>query len=207
MMASCLNNISSHAAYQSASKNSQSRHWKKHRTSGKSLSPIFRCAFRASVMANPNAERCTSQIPFEWQQQVIRACITLRLLTYQETGAIIAAATTSIPKQPKGQLQDLRYCRVQDMPHIIRTLNRLGMAPSMSQYLGFISNIVAEYVTSEDADAALQGIYGISLETLLHQKEVHRLSGYRGESPVVVGNNVPSPLSILSRFRMSLLTA
>lgn len=69
---------------------------------------------------------------------------------------------------------------------------RLGMAPSMSQYLSFISNIVAEFVDNEDSQAGLQGIYGISLETLLHQKEVHRLSGYRGESPVVVGNNVPS---------------
>jgi len=62
------------------------------------------------------------------------------------------------------------------------------MAPSMSQYLRFISNIVAEFVNSEGT--GLQSIYGISLETLLHEKEVHRLSGYRGEGPVVVGNNV-----------------
>jgi GH15 family glucan-1,4-alpha-glucosidase len=126
-------------------------------------------------------------IPFQWQSQVIRACITLKLLSYQETGAIVSAATTSIPQEPKAKLTDLRYCRVQDMPHIIRTLNRLGMAPSMSQYLRFISNIVAEFVNSEET--GLQSIYGISLETLLHEKEVHRLSGYRGEGPVVVGNN------------------
>lgn len=64
------------------------------------------------------------QIPFEWQENVIRACITLKLLTYQETGAIVAAATTSIPREAQSKLQDLRYCRVEDMPHIIRTLNR-----------------------------------------------------------------------------------
>jgi GH15 family glucan-1,4-alpha-glucosidase len=128
-------------------------------------------------------------IPFEWQPHVIRACITLKLLTYQETGAIVGAATTSIPREPQAKLQDLRYCRIEDMPHIIRTLNRLGMAPSMSQYLSFISNIVAEFVDNDDSQAGLQSIYGISLETLLHEKEVHRLSGYRGESPVVVGNN------------------
>ncbi len=55
---------------------------------------------------------------------MIRACITLKLLTYQETGAIVAAATTSIPREAQSKLQDLRYCRVEDMPHIIRTLNR-----------------------------------------------------------------------------------
>jgi hypothetical protein len=158
---------------------------------------------------------------------VIRACITLKLLTYQETGAIVGAATTSIPREPQAKLQDLRYCRIEDMPHIIRTLNRytpdlvplgldgldcsvdrladllslfpairLGMAPSMSQYLSFISNIVAEFVDNDDSQAGLQSIYGISLETLLHEKEVHRLSGYRGESPVVVGNNVRLPCAI-----------
>lgn len=70
----------------------------------------------------------------------------------------------------------------------------------MSQYLRFISNIVAEFVDNDDTQAGLQGIYGISLETLLHQKEVHRLSGYRGESPVLVGNDVrpPSPLPRLA---------
>ncbi|KAL6065868.1 Glycoside hydrolase family 15 protein [Balamuthia mandrillaris] len=138
-------------------------------------------------------EQWSSQLSlaFEWQKPLIRACITLQLCSYEETGAIIAAGTTSIPSSSSGAgRQDERFCRVQDMPFLIRTLNRMGMINTMENYLRYISNIVVEFCSTPHSSTreALQPLYGIALESLLYQKDVHRLAGYRALGPVVVGN-------------------
>ena len=66
-------------------------------------------------------------IPFEYQKEVIRAAITLKLCSFEETGAIVAALTTSIPEAPGTQRNwDYRYCWLRDAYFVVHALNRLG---------------------------------------------------------------------------------
>jgi hypothetical protein len=67
-------------------------------------------------------------------------------------------------------------------------LNELGTTTTLSNYLKFLGNIVAGL--GEDDEKRLQPVYGISLEDRLHEREMHRLTGYRGMGPVILGNRV-----------------
>lgn len=123
-------------------------------------------------------------IPFEWQAPVIRAAITLKMCVFEDTGAIIAAATTSIPEfADSGRNWDYRYCWLRDAFFVVRALNRLGAVNIMEQHLRYLSNIVA---IAEDG--ILQPVYGIGLEKALTERIVETLPGYRGMGPVRVGN-------------------
>lgn len=123
-------------------------------------------------------------IPFEWQDAVIRAAITLKLCSFEETGAIVAAMTTSIPEAPgSGRNWDYRYCWLRDAYFVVHALNRLGATRTMEEYLRYITNVVA---TSENGH--LQPVYGITLESRLVEREEGHLKGYRGMGPVRVGN-------------------
>jgi len=123
-------------------------------------------------------------IPFEWQKAVIRAAITLKLCSFEESGAIIAALTTSIPESPHSQRNwDYRFCWLRDSYFVVQALNRLGATATMEQYLNYITNIVA---SSEDGH--LQPVYGITLESELTEEIVPNLSGYRNMGPVRKGN-------------------
>jgi GH15 family glucan-1,4-alpha-glucosidase len=123
-------------------------------------------------------------IPFEWQDPVIRAAITLELNVFEDTGAIIAAMTTSIPEAAgSGRNWDYRYCWLRDAYFVVNALNRLGATRTMERYLGYILNIVAGA-----ADGRLQPLYGISGRAAIDEREVDSLPGYRGMGPVRVGN-------------------
>jgi len=123
-------------------------------------------------------------IPFEFQEEVIRSCITLKLCSFEETGAMVAALTTSIPIDKNSPGYDLRFCWLRDSSTIIKTLNKLGTTKTMEDYLNYITNIVAG---SQKQEGLLQPVYGIALETRLYEKEMHRLAGYRGMGPVRMG--------------------
>ncbi|MHB8835149.1 MAG: glycoside hydrolase family 15 protein [Candidatus Methylomirabilia bacterium] len=123
-------------------------------------------------------------LPFEWQDEVIRAAITLKLNTFEDTGAIIAAMTTSIPEEPStGRTWDYRYCWLRDAYFVVNALNRLGVTHTMERYLGFLTNIAAGAPGS-----VIQPVYGIDGRVALEEREVGTLSGYRGMGPVRVGN-------------------
>jgi GH15 family glucan-1,4-alpha-glucosidase len=123
-------------------------------------------------------------VPFEWQEAVIRAAITLKLCTFEDTGAVIAAITTSIPEAPNsGRNWDYRYCWLRDSYFTVQALNRLGATRTMEAYLRYIMNII------ESAQSgSLQPLYGISGETQLSERIVESLPGYRSMGPVRVGN-------------------
>ncbi len=124
-------------------------------------------------------------LPFEWQDAVIRAAITLKLCSFEETGAIVAAPTTSIPEADGSERNwDYRFCWLRDSYFVVHALNALGATRTMEEYLSYITNIVA---TSEDG--YLQPVFGITLEKRLDEIEVNSLAGYRGMGPVRLGND------------------
>jgi len=123
-------------------------------------------------------------IPFEWQEAVIRAAITLKLNAFDDTGAIVAAMTTSIPEAAgSGRNWDYRYCWVRDGYFVVNALNRLGATRTMERYLGYIVNVAANA-----GDGTLQPVYGIDGRAALEERETPALDGYRGMGPVRIGN-------------------
>ncbi len=131
----------------------------------------------------------TLSVPLEWQEAVIRAAITLKLCTYEETGAIVAALTTSIPEHAvaggaPARTWDYRYCWLRDAYYVVQALNRLGAADLLENYLGYLRNLVAQV----GADGHVQPVYGVGLEPALTERIVDTLPGYRGMGPVRVGN-------------------
>ena len=123
-------------------------------------------------------------IPFEWQDAVIRAAITLKLCTFEDTGAVVAALTTSLPEAANsGRNWDYRFCWLRDSYFVVQALNRLGATRTMERYLGYIMNIVGDA-----AGDPLKPLYGISGRSLTEEKIVDTLSGYRGMGPVRRGN-------------------
>ena len=123
-------------------------------------------------------------LPFEWQDAVVRAAITLKLCTYEPTGAIVAALTTSIPEAANsGRNWDYRYCWLRDAFFVVRALNSLAAVHTMENYFGWLNNIVAGA-----SDGHLQPVYGIGLESALIEREADAFDGYRGMGPVRIGN-------------------
>jgi pentatricopeptide repeat protein len=123
-------------------------------------------------------------IPFEWQEAVIRAAITLKLCTFEDTGAVVAALTTSIPEAANsGRNWDYRFCWLRDSFFVVHALNRLGTTMTMQRYLDYIMNIAVEAGESE-----LKPLYGISGRSLTDEQIVESLSGYQGMPPVRRGN-------------------
>jgi GH15 family glucan-1,4-alpha-glucosidase len=123
-------------------------------------------------------------VPLEWQDAVIRAAITLKLCQYEDTGAIVAAMTTSIPEAPdSGRNWDYRYCWLRDAFFVVRALNSLAEMGTMESYLQWLYNVIRGV-----DDGHVQPLYGIGLERLLPEIVIDRAAGYRGMGPVRVGN-------------------
>ncbi len=123
-------------------------------------------------------------VPLEWQDVVIRAAITLKLNAYEDTGAVVAAVTTSIPESAdSGRNWDYRFCWLRDAYFVVNALNRLGATGTMQHYIDYILNLVAD-----SRGAPLQPLYGISREQVLVEGEVPTLAGYRRMAPVRIGN-------------------
>jgi GH15 family glucan-1,4-alpha-glucosidase len=124
-------------------------------------------------------------IPYEWQDAVIRAAITLKLCQYEATGAIVAALTTSIPEAPDtARNWDYRYCWLRDSAFTVRTLNRLGVTSTMEDYIRYVFNLAVV-----EGDDEVGPVFGITFERELHERQVESLAGYRGMGPVRVGND------------------
>ncbi|HEX4181747.1 MAG TPA: glycoside hydrolase family 15 protein [Caulobacteraceae bacterium] len=123
-------------------------------------------------------------IPFEWQDAVIRAAITLKLCSYEETGAVLAALTTSMPEAPNtGRNWDYRFSWVRDSYFTVNALNRLGVTRTMENFVRFLMDTVASELPGE-----LKPLYPIIPGTDLTEIEATALAGFRGMGPVRVGN-------------------
>lgn len=123
-------------------------------------------------------------LPLQWQEAVIRAAITLKMSLFEDTGAIVAAMTTSIPESAhSGRNWDYRYCWLRDAFFVVRALNSLSEVGTMEDYLRWLANIVTEV-----GDGHIQPLYGIGRERALPEHVLDHLPGYRGMGPVRVGN-------------------
>ena len=126
----------------------------------------------------------TLYLPLDWQEAVIRAAITLKLCAYEETGAIVAAMTTSVPEFPEsGRNWDYRYCWIRDAYYVVRALNRLGAVDLLENYLGYLRNLV-----DASAGGHVQPVYGVGLEEDIDERITETVAGYRGMKPVRIGN-------------------
>jgi GH15 family glucan-1,4-alpha-glucosidase len=123
-------------------------------------------------------------LPLEWQDAVIRAAITLKMSLFEDTGAIVAAMTTSIPEAANsGRNWDYRYCWLRDAFFVVRALNSLSEVATMEEYLLWLNNVVVR-----SGGGHIQPLYGIGQEEKLPEAILGHFPGYRGQGPVRVGN-------------------
>jgi GH15 family glucan-1,4-alpha-glucosidase len=121
-------------------------------------------------------------IAYEWQEASIRAAITLKLTTFEETGGIVAALTTSLPEAPhSGRNWDYRYCWLRDAYFVVKALNAIGATRSMEQYIAYILSIAGN-------TDILAPCYGIVPSDDLTEWIAPDLKGFEGHGPVRIGN-------------------
>lgn len=123
-------------------------------------------------------------VPVEWQGVVIRSAITLKLCQHEETGAIVAALTSSVPEHAGSQRNwDYRFCWIRDAYYTVQALNRLGALDVLENYLGYLRNIV-----DTARGGHIQPLYDVLGQATLEERFAPGLAGYRGMGPVRVGN-------------------
>lgn len=127
-------------------------------------------------------------IPFEWQDAVIRAAMALKLCSYEETGAIVAALTTSLPEAPNtARNWDYRYCWLRDSYFTVNALNRLGATHTMEYFVRFLLDAVVSQKAKD-----LNPLYVISMRGDLTEWKAEALAGFQGMGPVRIGNAAAS---------------
>ncbi|HPY23781.1 MAG TPA: glycoside hydrolase family 15 protein [Mycobacterium sp.] len=122
-----------------------------------------------------------------WRGHLQRSALTLKGLSFGPTGAIIAAATTSLPEAPGGERNwDYRYTWIRDTAGTLWALNSLGFDWEANDFFRFIADVAGA------ADSNLQLMYGVGGERALPESTLDHLSGYEGAQPVRIGNGAYS---------------
>ena len=124
-----------------------------------------------------------SSIATYFQPFVIRSALALKIHQFEDTGAIIAASTTSLPESPgSGRNWDYRYCWLRDTYYVLTSLSHIGHFEEMEKYYSYVTDI------SFNEDDRYQPLYGITGKKELKEVVLTELEGYMGNQPVRVGN-------------------
>lgn len=124
-----------------------------------------------------------TKVHSKYAEEMRRSALVLKLLSYQKTGAVLAALTTSLP-ETIGEVRnwDYRFCWIRDGSMVVKILTQLGHYNVARRYLDFIMDIIPE------KKEKVQIMYGINGEKKLSEYELDHLAGYEGSKPVRVGN-------------------
>ncbi|MFC7705518.1 glycoside hydrolase family 15 protein [Plastorhodobacter daqingensis] len=135
------------------------------------------------------ASRCTYDGP--WREAVLRSLITTKSMTYRPTGGIIAATTTSLPEEIGGSRNwDYRFCWLRDATFTLHSLVSAGYRTEAEHWCDWLLRAVA------GAAHQAQPLYGIDGTHRCEEIEAHWLPGYRGSSPVRIGNAAYAQLQV-----------
>ena len=127
------------------------------------------------------AERTTSYKLYN--DEIVRSSLTLKMLSFDKSGAILAALTTSLPETIGEERNwDYRFCWIRDASMVVKIMTSLGHHKMAQRYLRFIIDILP------DKDEKIQIMYGINGEKKLTEIELSHLSGYENSAPVRIGN-------------------
>jgi GH15 family glucan-1,4-alpha-glucosidase len=128
-------------------------------------------------------------IPFDWQMAVIRAAITLKLCSFEDTGAVLAALTTSVPEAADTpRTWDYRFSWLRDSFFTVTALNRLSATRTMERFVRFIVDVVEAGSAHGGADQ-IAPLFPIAPGMDTAERIIDTLPGYRGCGPVRIGND------------------